>query len=217
MPIPVQFPVLDEAKPFAAHLRLQKMRDQELDPNIVDYPLSGFPRTFAAEQERLLTSSQRRQSALRRERSRPSVDQAPEPVFEADSTSIQPQPAQLSSESDASTSLHGSNIADAHENATVRMSGLGLEETEGELPKELHANDVKTDSTVISPARAPRSPEKPRAIVKFAYVAPEENQLTITVGEELEVHQTESSGWSLCWNRDKDRGWVPTAYLEEVR
>ena len=86
-PLRVQFPNVDDEKPFSAFLRLQEMRDQELKPQITNYPLGGFPRTFAAEKDKLSSSSQRRQSALRRERSRQSGDRLTSPDREVASTS----------------------------------------------------------------------------------------------------------------------------------
>ena len=110
-------------------------------------------------------------------------------------------------------------IPSAHSahNATTRQVPIpGLPQANG------HArNDSAASSRPMPPPPPPPAPpavaDKPQVKVKYDFESPAAGQLTIKVGEVLDLSRKENNGWWLCKNpRTGQEGWAPAAYVEEI-
>ncbi|RMZ84982.1 hypothetical protein DV738_g180, partial [Chaetothyriales sp. CBS 135597] len=68
-----------------------------------------------------------------------------------------------------------------------------------------------------APPAPPAAASKPQAKVKYDFNTPNSNELSITVGQIVEIVQKEGNGWWLCKNLETNaQGWAPATYVEEI-
>lgn len=216
-PTRVLFPKIDEAKLFAAYLQVRERIDQESNLYIAEYPLSGFPRVFAEEEEKLLSSSQKRHNALRRERSRQSGDHLSNMGSEATSSSGPPLPSNTTSST--GTRHTRSETSDDISDKGFTVAAIEMEANSLSIDAEKELPLSKSDSLGLQSepdVPPPPMPEKRKSLtVKYELQAPNANQLSIKAGEVLRLLRKGENGWWLCENPSTGAsGWTPAAYLE---
>ncbi|RDA87121.1 hypothetical protein CP532_0148 [Ophiocordyceps camponoti-leonardi (nom. inval.)] len=107
----------------------------------------------------------------------------------------------------------GGKTAVAPPMATNQPSAASAAASATRARNQSGAGGINRDPPPPPPA-APPSRSKPMAKVLYDFASERENELSIHVGDMVEIVQKESNGWWLAKNA-QGQAWVPAAYVEE--